>query len=259
MSGPTSRVRRIGGCFGLMLVSLTHAPSFAADGEGTPAEASGAFTPSPLYAALFAEGREWMFRVESVAEYMDEPDNPRARARLVRDAKVTKATCRVTKVVRWTAAVGSRVECTGALSSTRIADAIPAVGGLLAGDWVATSTGLWQSSEPVVDGPEPALPAQDRVIAANPRESTKKDTRENGGTFEEVRRQGTTWCSTRTSWGGDESGNVFCWSRSAGPKAGRWFFSGGEYLEVSFCREPSSCRMLSKKPVKRAGAGGARR
>jgi hypothetical protein len=242
----------------LVLLSLMPRPSLAADTARARSGASETFTPPPLYAALFVEGREWTFHVESLTEDTD-PDDPRARDGVVRDTKITRATCRVSKVVRWARALGSRLQCVGALSRGQVDEAIPAAGGFLDADWVATERGLWRLSGPVVDGPEPTLDALEMLIPARPKEMTKESAADNGGTYAQIRRDRSTWCATQATWSGDEDGNTFCWVPSTGLRAGRRYFLGGRYLEISFCEEPSFCRMLSNKALQRPSRRPARR
>jgi hypothetical protein len=234
------------GFLALVLLGLMPRASSAAESGRARSAASGTFTPSPLYAALFVEGREWTFHVEFLTED-DDPDDPRARDGVVRDIKIAQATCRVAKVVRWARALGSRIECEGALSPAQVDEAIPAAGGFIDADWVATEKGLWRLSEPIVDGLEPTLEAPEMLIPARPREMTKRSAVENGGTLVQIRRYRSTWCVTRASWGGDADGNTSCWAPTTGLRGGRRYFSGGRYLEISFCADPSMCRMLSNK------------
>src|SRR5688572_10195751 len=97
----------------VVFVAFAAAPSLVGAAEKGVPNPPVSVGLSPLYAPLFVDGREWRFRVETVSE--DAPDDPLKADGPVRDAKVTRATCRVAKVVRWETALGSRIECTGAL------------------------------------------------------------------------------------------------------------------------------------------------
>jgi hypothetical protein len=185
-----------------------------------------------------------VFRVETTIEHTD-LDDPRAKDGVVRETRSDSATCRVIRVVRWARSIGSRIECSGALSGAGVEDTIPVAGKFLEGDWVATARGLWQLQAPALDGPEPALAPGEMVIAAEPT-ATKKATSNSESEESAVAwRHGKTWCVARASSGGDQSSDTFCFVPSTGLTAGSREFAGGTYYEIRFCSGPAGCRLLS--------------
>ena len=123
--------------------------------------------------------------MSTISEDTD-PDDPRSKDGVVRQSVPSAATCRVTKVVRWASSIGSRIECTGPLSRGHVKDTIPAVGGFLEGDWIATAKGLWRFDLPVLDGPEPVVEPKEMIIAAKPTQMKKESAKGVGGDFAAV-------------------------------------------------------------------------
>jgi hypothetical protein len=226
---------------------LTSIPKVAVAGtsvQRVEVAAAPVFVPAPILRPLF-DSREWVFRVETTLEYFD-LDDPRAKDGVVSETRTDSATCRAIRVVRWANSIGSRIACSGPLSSARVEGRIPVAGTFVEGDWVATARGLWHPDAPVVDGPEPAVAPGDIVIAAHPGAGEKVTS--NGKESTMVWRHGRTWCATHALSGGDHSSDTLCFAPSTGLLAGSREFAGGEYHEIRFCSGPAACRMLSNPP-----------
>ena len=230
----------------LVLTAFTLRSATAGAGARPENSATEPFAPASLYKAMFDLNREWRFQVESISEDRD-PDDPRSKNGVLRKVVPGSASCRVTKVVRWSSSLGSRIECTGPLSRGHVQDVIPAAGGFLDGDWVATAHGLWRFDVPVLDGSEPAVVREDMIIAARPTRTQSETATGDGGDFTSVRKERNAWCVTRGSWSGDEFGYTFCWASPAGLQTGRRYVSGGRYVELRIC-VGDRCRMPSKTP-----------
>ena len=193
---------------------------------------------SKHYAALFEEGRSWELRVLHNVEGAGE-DEP------ARTTTEHEATCRVAKVRRWPAAVGSRITCDGALAHGSVVSKVPVAGSFLLGDWVASAKGLWRFGYPVLADAAPELDPAHMLIAAKPRPMNRKIQDAQGGERMRGRKPKNTWCATHSTWSGDESGDTYCFARNGGLRAGGRYFLGGSFDEVVFCAAPMLCKIVA--------------
>ena len=198
-----------------------------------------------LYAPLFQPGRTWRYRVERTVEYQD-PDKP-VDARPTTKKNLGEATCRVTRLVQWKAAVGSKIECDGELARESVRRAVPAGDALVEGAWMASADGLWRIDAAALDGPQPVGDRSAKIISPRPTRFENQNGDEDG--HEEIRkleRVAGRWCRTDGISSGDQYSDTLCFDSADGLSFGTRQFSGGEFCEVRFCLRPRDCRALGR-------------
>jgi len=196
-----------------------------ASAKPVAAPAKGA-VPAAHYAALFEAGKSWRYHVKAKIQ-MYEPDDPKADAsgQVIEDSE-HDATCAVAEARAWKGGVMSRVECDQAISDSNDP---------LTGAWVADARGLWRVDELPEKG-DPDLADARMVIASAPtagkHEQKGTGDEEGFGESTEIVAEGSGWCVTYTSWGGDESYDTLCFAGGVVRGAAGW--AGGSSHETTF-------------------------
>jgi hypothetical protein len=180
--------------------------------------------PAAHYAALFTRGASWRYHVTTTSEIYD-PDASAVNA-TVRSESTSEARCTVAETQTWPGGVMSRIECDKPLGE----------GELLSGAWAADERGLWRIDDLPAPGAAPTLERQP-VISAAPVEG-KHETHGTGdeegfGEATEVTASAGGWCTTHSSWGGDESYTTLCFGRGVVFSGGSGW-SGGSSHDTAF-------------------------
>ncbi len=215
--------------------------------EENPQAGSHDLNPATLHAPLFKLNQSWEYTVEISTQHYD-PGSLEADAQgNVHSSKVQAANCHVTEVVSKRDWVSSRIRCDGALAPEVLQAAIPVVDGLIEGQWFANDKGLWFVGEPGPDHDSPDIQPDRMLLSARPEplDVTIENPDEGGGASMRVVQANDAWCVTRSSWGGDEAGDTYCFRQDTGLSHGRRYFAGGQYREVRFCVDIEQCRGLA--------------
>jgi hypothetical protein len=179
----------------------------------------------PLFAALFVDGKRFIYNVEITTSHWDESDPKADPDGNVTDTTTASMTCTVRGMQNFTSAVAVKLEC------DTTDDIAPT------GVYVATPDGLWRlDAFPMDDAAIATLPASDMVLPASPRakEDSTEDPGGEGGSMVAIQERDGGWCRTESSWSGDEAGTSVCFATGKGLVGGSSWWAGGSTKDIKY-------------------------